>query len=68
MPYVPALDGLRALAMLLVVLFHCKLPVLVGGVGVDLFLVLSGFLLGSIADDIFLGTEQGYLVLPIGLC
>lgn len=52
MPYVPALDGLRALAILLVVLFHCKLPVLVGGnVGVDLFLVLSGFLITTLLLD-----------------
>lgn len=52
MPYVPALDGLRALAILLVMLFHCKFPSLPGGnIGVDLFLVLSGFLITTLLLD-----------------
>lgn len=43
--YLTHLDGLRAAALLGVLLFHFKLPGAGGGfVGVDVFLVLSGFL------------------------
>jgi peptidoglycan/LPS O-acetylase OafA/YrhL len=45
--YIPALDGLRALAIAGVLLFHMGL--LRGGFfGVDVFFVLSGFLITSI--------------------
>jgi peptidoglycan/LPS O-acetylase OafA/YrhL len=50
--YNPALDGLRALAVMLVLLHHCEVPLFHGGsYGVDLFFVLSGFLITSLLRD-----------------
>jgi peptidoglycan/LPS O-acetylase OafA/YrhL len=42
----PDVEGLRAVAILLVVLFHAGVPWLTGGfVGVDVFFVISGFVI-----------------------
>ena len=47
--YIPAIDGLRALAVLSVILFHGFSQFFPGGfVGVDIFFVISGYLITQI--------------------
>src|SRR5262245_59416060 len=46
LPYLPHVDGLRALAVALVLVFHAWPGVLPGGfIGVDVFFVISGFII-----------------------
>jgi peptidoglycan/LPS O-acetylase OafA/YrhL len=55
--YRPDIDGLRAIAVLAVVIFHCFPHVLRGGfIGVDVFFVISGFLITTL---IFQNLDKG---------
>jgi peptidoglycan/LPS O-acetylase OafA/YrhL len=54
MGYLPGLDGIRALAVLGVMLYHADLSWMPGGfLGVDVFFVLSGFLITSLLLEEF---------------
>ncbi|MEH6473075.1 MAG: acyltransferase [Halopseudomonas sp.] len=49
MTHRPEIDGLRAVAIIPVLLFHAGLPYFTGGyIGVDVFFVISGFLITKI--------------------
>jgi peptidoglycan/LPS O-acetylase OafA/YrhL len=55
------IDGLRAIAVAVVVGFHCGIPWLPGGfVGVDVFFVISGFLIGGLLYEETLAGRFSY--------
>ena len=50
--YRPDIDGLRALAVIAVIFFHSGIPGFGGGyVGVDVFFVISGYLITQLLED-----------------
>ena len=52
MGYQPALDGLRALSVIAVILYHAGIHRIPGGfIGVEVFFVVSGFLITSLMID-----------------
>ena len=59
----PDIEGLRGLAILLVVLFHAGVSRLAGGyVGVDVFFVLSGFFItGLLAREVAAQSHVAFL-------
>ena len=59
LPYNPALDGLRAVAIVLVLLSHAHAPMFEGAFyGVDIFFVLSGYLITSLLLQELQGTGR----------
>lgn len=64
-PYVPAIDGLRAIAVLSVIVFHLNLFDLWPGgfTGVDLFFVLSGYVISRSLHD---HGQQRFMVFLLG--
>lgn len=55
----PDIQGLRALAVLLVMAYHADLPLSAGFLGVDVFFVISGYVIGGvILRD--LSSEKGF--------
>lgn len=58
MRYNPAFDGIRAIAVLSVVAFHCHAMPRGGFIGVDVFFVLSGFLITSLLRAELRGTGK----------
>jgi peptidoglycan/LPS O-acetylase OafA/YrhL len=43
--HIPSLDGLRAVAVMVVIVYHAGFAVVPGDIGVSIFFVLSGFLI-----------------------
>lgn len=58
MRYIPALDGIRTLAVVAVILYHFGLPQAAGGfLGVTVFFVLSGYLITRLLLAEFISTR-----------
>jgi len=60
--YRPDIDGLRAVAIIPIILFHAGYEWIAGGfVGVDIFFVISGYLISSIIQDEILHHKFSFL-------
>lgn len=61
--YVPAIDGLRAVAVLAVLVFHLRESFLPGGfAGVDVFFVISGFVVTQSIRDVAFPSFKSFLI------
>ena len=61
--YIPALDGLRAIAVFLVMLLHAHFQFGKGGsIGVDIFFALSGFLITTLLLEEYYNNERISLI------
>jgi peptidoglycan/LPS O-acetylase OafA/YrhL len=58
LPRIPEIQGLRGLAITMVVLYHGGLALSGGFVGVDVFFVVSGFVIGRLVWTEFLETNR----------
>ena len=62
-PFRPDVQGLRAVAILLVVLYHAAIPGISGGyVGVDVFFVISGFVITGLLLKERIATRRTWIV------
>ena len=70
MNYRKDIDGLRAIAVIPVILFHAGIPMFSGGfVGVDVFFVISGYLITSLILQDYAQGNYSLRRLPgIGFC
>ncbi len=58
-PYLPGLDGLRAIAVLAVIFYHANVSWAVGGyLGVESFFVISGYLITSLLLREYLANQR----------
>ena len=69
MKYRPDIDGLRAVAVLSVLFFHAGAMVFSGGyVGVDVFFVISGYVIAQTLNEDFKGGTYSIWLLAISPC
>lgn len=62
MKYRPDIDGLRAIAVCAVILYHAGLPIVRGGyLGVDIFFVISGYLITKLLIESYKEQNGIYL-------
>ena len=52
------IQGLRAVAVLMVVLFHARLPITGGFTGVDVFFVISGFVITGMLNREWVSAQR----------